>query len=416
MINSDIQILLGDSIGLKLTSVGATTINNALKRRMRVLGLTEQSDYVKLLKITPQELNELIEEVVIPETWFFRDKVPFATLVDFVFEKWSLKEKTKILRVLSVPCSTGEEPYSICMALFQAGWPSGRLRIDAIDISSRAISRAKSAVYTKNSFRGSDLDYRDEFFIEKDKNYTLKNSVRNMVHFYHGNLLNRNLIKRLGIFDIIFCRNIFIYMDESSRELAVSTIHKILDHEGLFFTGHSEAGLFTSSGKFTPYPSPGAFAFIKKRQHIAESSLDDLILRSRNIAKRDIGNKSAHPVSDTKATGKDQQSAPRKMESADLKNAALLTEQGRLEEASKICEDHLRLYGPSTKPFYLLGWIRDIEGKPDEALQFLRKAVYLEPGHKGALKLLAEHAEKAGDLTAAQNFRRRAQRNNGGKD
>jgi chemotaxis protein methyltransferase WspC len=69
-----------------------------------------------------------------------------------------------VLRILSLPCSTGEEPYSIAMALLDAGIPGDRFRVDAIDISARALERARAAVYGDNAFRGQPLDFRDRYF------------------------------------------------------------------------------------------------------------------------------------------------------------------------------------------------------------------------------------------------------------
>ena len=388
MINSDIEILLGQAMGLKVTSISETSINNAVHRRMNAIGLASIREYVRKLKRSPQELNELVEEVVIPETWFFRDRVPFVALVDFVFNTWSLDDNKKTLRILSVPCSTGEEPYSICMALTQAGWPPDQFRVDAIDISSRSIARAKEAIYSKNSFRGEDLQFRERFFKKTGKKYTLKSFIKKTVHFHHGNILNPNFIHKFGQFDIIFCRNILIYLDAACQENTIKLLHGILDPKGLFFTGHSEAGLFTSSGIFTSFPCPGAFAFVKK------GHLSSLFPQTASV----------------KSVSKNQQPAmPSESHVADLELAKDLVNKGHLVEALKICNDHLRTYGPTAQSNFLLGLIHFVEGKFDEALNLLRKTVYLEPDHSEALTLLSLLAENAGDMTAAGNFKRRAQ-------
>ena len=102
--------------------------------------------------------------MVVTETWFFREKQPFAALVRLVIEEWLPAHPTGRLRLLSVPCSSGEEPYSMAMALMDAGFPAARFEISAVDISARALAFAQRAIYGRNSFRGADLDFRTRHF------------------------------------------------------------------------------------------------------------------------------------------------------------------------------------------------------------------------------------------------------------
>ena len=102
--------------------------------------------------------------MVVTETWFFREKQPFAALVRLVIEEWLPAHPTGKLRLLSVPCSSGEEPYSMAMALMDAGFLAARFEISAVDISSRALAFAQRAIYGRNSFRGADLEFRARHF------------------------------------------------------------------------------------------------------------------------------------------------------------------------------------------------------------------------------------------------------------
>ena len=109
------------------------------------------------------ELNKLIEEVIIPETWFFRDSKPFQSLDTLVKKKYiKTIASGKKLRILSAPCSTGEEAYSIAMVMINNGLTSNQFHIDAIDISNRNIEIASIGIYGLNSFRGGDLGFRDK--------------------------------------------------------------------------------------------------------------------------------------------------------------------------------------------------------------------------------------------------------------
>ena len=118
-----IEHLLREVIGLDANSIGSGAIHRAVRLRMKVRGLREVDDYLGYLSKSPIERTELIESVVVTETWFFRDPESFCALVRLVKEEWLPEHPAGILRILSVPCSSGEEPYSLVMALLEAGLP-----------------------------------------------------------------------------------------------------------------------------------------------------------------------------------------------------------------------------------------------------------------------------------------------------
>ena len=205
MADFEIEALLQKVMGLKVTSIGKSTLDRSVQRRMKALSISDKDLYVKNLNSSPLELKELIEEVVIPETWFFRDHEPFKAMTQFFLTKWAPKHTDKnLFRVLSSPCSTGEEPYSLTMTLLDCGLPSDKFTIHGVDISHRSIARAKAGVYTENSFRGIDRSYQSKYFKKSYKSYILKDNIREKVHFHPGNVLNRPFMEGLGLFDVIF--------------------------------------------------------------------------------------------------------------------------------------------------------------------------------------------------------------------
>jgi chemotaxis protein methyltransferase WspC len=141
-----------------------------------------------------KELQQLIELVVVPETWFFRDHEACATLARYAIEEWRPAHPDSMMQLLSLPCATGEEAYSMAMALLDAGLPASRFRIDAIDISIKALARAREAVYGRNSFRSTDLSFRDRYFTGAGDTYLLSETVRRQVHFQPGNLVDEQLL------------------------------------------------------------------------------------------------------------------------------------------------------------------------------------------------------------------------------
>src|SRR6478672_9330829 len=124
----EIERLLARTIGLDSNSIGISAVDRAVRERMKISRVPSIESYWTHLSDSSAELQELIEAVVVPETWFFRDDEAFATLVRASLE---LQERTSAaLRFLSIPCSTGEEPYSIAMALRDAGIARDRFHVD----------------------------------------------------------------------------------------------------------------------------------------------------------------------------------------------------------------------------------------------------------------------------------------------
>ena len=148
---TEIEKLLHQSMGLNSASIGLAAVESAVKERMAICQLSDINSYTQKIHRDKNELKELIEEVVVPETRFFRDKRPFEMLAKYVKEEWLPSEPDGPLRVLSVPCATGEEPYSIAITLIDAGLMPSQIKIDAFDISQRNIDKSKIARYRNNS-------------------------------------------------------------------------------------------------------------------------------------------------------------------------------------------------------------------------------------------------------------------------
>src|SRR6059058_176032 len=109
---TQIEALLRQTMGLDSASIGSTLIQRTVRLRIKTLGLKNAEEYECLLQSSPTEWNELMESVVVTETWFFRDREPFNALVRLVLSERAPANLTQPLKLLSIPCSSGEEPYS----------------------------------------------------------------------------------------------------------------------------------------------------------------------------------------------------------------------------------------------------------------------------------------------------------------
>ena len=250
--------LLHETIGLDPASIGLSAIERAVRQRLAVCQAAGPEAYLQHLRTTPGEIQALIETVVVPETWFFRDPKAFSVVAEYARRAASPDK----LQFLCVPCSTGEEPYSLAMALLDAGLPPGRFHIDAVDVSERVLAHARTGIYGRNSFRGRVLQFRDRYFQQTPEGCVLDPAVRKLVHFHRGNLLEDASLPRGRAYAAIFCRNLLIYFDDPTQRRAILALERLLVPQGLFCVGPAETGLL-SSYEFTHTRISLAFAFLK---------------------------------------------------------------------------------------------------------------------------------------------------------
>lgn len=404
---AQIESLLKKSMGLDASSIGSSTIASAVQRRMSACGQPDAQAYLARLLDSRAELNALIEEVVIPETWFFRDGKAFEALRHYVTQEWLPAHTQGKLRLLSLPCSTGEEPYSIAMSLIDSGLPLERIHIDAVDISTQALARAQRAVYNEHAFRAEDLSFRERFFQRTDAGFALDERIRRPVNFIQANLLDSAFMPGQGIYDVIFCRNLMIYFDHATQTQAVNVLTRLLHARGILFVGHAESSLILNHAYVSEH-IPHAFAFRKLtppplkpvpppvRKKTGSRAPDRLatLFQSRRPA-------AAFAVTET---GDDASMHD------ELEQALSLANQGNLIEATRLCENWLAQHDPCARVCYLLGLICEASGNQQQAEDHLRKALYLQPDHQEALVHLALLVEQKGDHPAAEILRQRARR------
>jgi chemotaxis protein methyltransferase WspC len=400
---SEVIASLQRTMGLDVASVGICTIERAINQRLSAIKLRDIAEYARLLRSSESELQNLIEAVVIPETFFFRHREAFVALRQIVAEI-SLDGSRKI-RLLSVPCATGEEPYSLAMTLLDAGLSPENFRIDAIDISARAIDFARAGVFGRASFRGTDLEFRNRYFQKTQDAFRLIDRVHKCVQFDQGNLLEEKLRFGSEPYDVIFCRNLLIYFDAERQSRAVSNLKRLLGKNGLLFVGPGEPGLLSRHSFFSAKLTT-AFAFRTSESVICDTRQKQLKISSPAKSPRPAGKPilrvSRKVVS---GTAKEEPNSP-----PDLDLAGRLADQGQLSEAAAICEQCLRQEGPSSRAFHLLGLIHDCAGDKQRASEFYRRALYIAPDCYEALIHLALLSENSGDLAGAKILKDRARR------
>jgi chemotaxis protein methyltransferase WspC len=418
-----IESLLEKEIGVSAGAIGPEVIAKAVRLRVVECGFADIKAYLNLVNTSEEEQGNLIEAVVVPETWFFRNKNSFAFLANYVTGEWLSKHRGDHLRVLSVPCSTGEEPYSIIMALMDAGIGGDRFHIDGVDISEAALGRAKLGAYVQGSFRGDDLSFRKRYFEPKGDLYQLNADVIKMARFIKGNLLNDGLFMDQKPYDIIFCRNLLIYLSSKAKGRVFEILDQLLAKSGILFLGHAERQAAIEWG-FAGIPEFGVFACRKERRkkengpkpaaHVQPQPCQRLFEKS---GKRLRALPRSHPqvsiddAFEPKVFSEQIDSGRSIEDQKDLfSEAQRLADQGSLFSALELCETFLRENPAHVQAHFLMGLIFEALDNEERGEEFFNKAIYLDPNHYESLNHLSFVVEHRGDKKRAAHLRRRAQR------
>ena len=403
------QTLLRRATGL---SVSKSVAERAVGQRMEQTGYADSEAYLQAL--TPAEMTQLIELVVVPESWLFRDPQAFYATVELVQERWARGRAT---RILSIPCAGGEEPYSMAMALRDGGVPKQAFSIDAYDLSPGCIERAQAGIYGRNAFRAQDVAFRERYFTHvADDAYRIIDALREQVTFRQGNLLQFDTATYSRHYDVIFCRNLLIYFDKPTTRAAITNLSALLADDGMLLAGYAEVPSFCQNG-FTTLQFRQAFAL--KKETAAPASPVQVAplpalrtLRSVPLAPRRAA--VAAPSSAAQAAPRTRPvsvPAPSPAAQADLlAEARLLADRGQLREAGEKCHAHLAKVPEAAEAYFMLGIINELAGKMDLADDYWRRCIYLQPDHYEALCHLALLAERNGNHTAAATLKARAAR------
>ncbi|MFJ4252032.1 CheR family methyltransferase [Pseudomonas sp. NPDC089741] len=402
---------LKERIGLDVTSVGPAIIERAVRQRTTLSQAAHADEYWQLLQGSRDEQQALIEAVIVPETWFFRYPESFATLGKLARNRLTELNNMRALRILSLPCSTGEEPYSIAMALLDAGLKPHQFKVDGMDVSPLSVEKARRGLYGKNSFRGQDLDYRERHFCAEQDGHRVNENVREQVRLQVGNVLDPALLASEPPFDFVFCRNLLIYFDQPTQKQVFEVLKRLTHVDGVLFIGPAEGSLLGRLG-MRSIGIPQSFAFSRHSDPQPEPlpvpkpiplpvSQPIRSTPPPPVRQRPFAPVTALPTTRTSANPD---------AATLLANIAALANEGKSAEARAACEQYLRSHEPVAQVFYWLGLLSDVAGLTLEAQGFYRKALYLEPQHPEALMHLAALLQAQGDSAGARRLQERAAR------
>lgn len=396
--------LLERELGLDVSSVGSRALEAAIRRRLAVKGgdLPRYANEVTLQRV---ELDALIDELVVPETWFFRDGAPFRLLAKRAAE-FVVAKPLRPFRVLSMPCASGEEPYSIAISLVEAGLRSQQFAITAYDVSARNIEAARLGTYGKGSFRGPPPFALGKYFELEGGKQTVIPALRNAVRFVRKNVLDRDLAVDEPRFDVIFCRNLLIYLTPAARTHVVGLIDRCLHEDGIVIVGHAEA-IERIDPKFRPTVDAGAFAYAR--------GITPITAPLPPWAPPPPAPRRARPDPDLdqREPGPPPPSVAPPVLAATLAAATSLADRGQLVEALAMCEVLVAEAVPVAAHYALLGVVQQSRGQSLAAERAFTQALYIEPQHRESLVHLSLLLRGRGQVAAADQLLVRAERARG---
>ena len=426
----NIAALLNQLIGLNETSIGSAGVQRAIAQAMQAAGYGNVEAYWQHLQGSQAAIAALIEAIVVPETSFFRNPESFAFLKRWASQTGRQQAAEAPLRLLSLPCSTGEEPYSIAMTLLEAGLSAEQFQVDALDVSEAALTQAECGVFSAYSFRPgqsvtTSLDAMvNRYFQREGARYRLSDRVRSRVQFRSGNLADPMCLYQTQPYDVVFCRNLLIYFHQAARDRAMCTLHRLLKPNGLLFLGYAETNQIHPD-QFASIRSPQAFVYRRvasppaRRGGAAAANTVppiDLPLRpGLSVTPKTMADvvKSIPikpPINPTlpSAIRPPRLSPPAAQIS--LRDIRSMADRGELPIAAAQCDRYLHTHPTSAAAYLLLGEIYQAQGINEAAMQAFRKAIYLDPTCVEALLYLALRYEDQGQLAAAERLRQRIQR------
>lgn len=239
------RTLIYDESGISLGEQKKPLLASRLSKRLRDLDLSTFSEYYAKVAEdqTREEFTRLLDLISTNKTDFFREPKHFDFLRDRIIPDL---EPIKRIRIWSSACSTGEEPYTIAMTLFEnlqnpTAWDC---KILASDLSTRVLAKASSGLYDEDRFRGVPSEVVKRHFLrgrgDQQGVFKVKPHLSDVITFRRLNLMDDHFPIKHPL-DLIFCRNVMIYFDRPTQERLVNKFHDYLIPGGYLFIGHSES-------------------------------------------------------------------------------------------------------------------------------------------------------------------------------
>jgi chemotaxis protein methyltransferase CheR len=259
--------LIHERLGTYFDESRFDTMLDKLEEPARTRNCRSILDYYYLLKYDQdgsQEWERVMDALSVQETYFWREMSQIHLLVDLLVPQW-FKAHDRPLRIWSAACASGEEPYTLAIALQEAGWGKHPIQIMASDASEAALAKARRGVFRERSFRALPVELRNKHFEPHAQAWQIRPDIQSRVQFRHANLVSRAEVADLATTPIIFCRNVFIYFSPDAIRRALGNFAASMPDKGYLFVGASES-LLKLTTDFDLEEVRDAFVYIRRER------------------------------------------------------------------------------------------------------------------------------------------------------
>jgi chemotaxis protein methyltransferase CheR len=322
---------------------------------------------------TRGELQKLVQYLTVGETFFFRYHAHFDTLRQSIIPELVFKTRPEKIRIWSAGCSTGEEPYSIAMAIMESvpDWKKRDIRVIATDINSRSLKRAREGVYSAWKVRVTEQTYLEKYFTRIGESYVVKDEVKSLVDFSYFNL-QVDLSPSNEKFDAIFCRNVMIYFTTATIRKLLENFAGSLNSGGHLFLGHSETLSHISTG-FERHLHGGSFYYRKKPELPEKPQIQEKQQLQRPKPVPAAAQPAPKPLKSAVVPAVREPS----VEELAVKGEQLLNQEN-YPEAESVFTKILQLNPHHTKASLGIGQVYLAANRTDEALANFNRAIELD--------------------------------------
>lgn len=459
-----ILAILSDRLGIRIREREIERLLHQLQARAERLGFSDLHAYGRFLHGPPltnqAEWEELATQLTTGETFFFRDQGQINLLRHDILPELVERRRTAgSLRIWSAGCSSGEEAYTIAMLLQPPLIDPQQWKVTILgtDVNPKAIAKARRGVFTDWSMRSIPAEFQRRYFRATPDGWTLDRELRQPVHFEHVNLLSRN-DPRLSArqFDLIVCRNVFIYFDDRHIEAVLDHFRACLSPGGYLITGHGELQgvaidplervrfrdqvvhqMPSEPSRERPgykHPAPPRLATAaessgggatKDPSNAADGAEKEPALQKHASTESPAAlHGAAEPLEESLEHVEQLLHMGRNQAAIDAADEALrahsqsipllvllargLANVGQLAAAQDRCHQALEIDSFAVAPHCLLARLAEDAGRYDEAKRHLRRVIYLEPTHLEAFLELGDLHQREGDAAQARKYRRAA--------
>ncbi|HLG68964.1 MAG TPA: CheR family methyltransferase [Chloroflexota bacterium] len=387
---SDVEVelaaLVEERTGLHFSVGRLQQLERALQVRLEALKLADRSEYLQRLRSRPAEWDELIPLLVTPESYFERGKEQLRLLRDHILPRLLAQPGELLLWVAG--CSTGEDAYTLAALLRDAGVPAQRATVLGTDINSVALAKAEQGVYGQWSFRDTSAEFRGRHFTSEAAGLAVHPSLRRRVRFQvHNILASGSLPCREGGCGLVLCRNVMIYWQRPTRQLALAQFKRALMSGGWLIAGHNEVHP-RDAADFEANLIDGVLAFQKPASTVVTVRIPP-----------------APPAPAPAAARAHSRQEVAHVAGIDLEGVRRLAGQGRIAEALDGCRSVAASQPASAETLHLLATLASEQGDSREAEGLLRQALYVDADFAPAYRDLALLLESQGRHTSAQRCR-----------